>query len=131
MTTIVTALAAGATAGVSGTATEAVKDAYELLKALIRRRFAGRDEARRELEADEVEPGTWRARIGPDLSDSGAAGDEQILVAARELLTATGTATSAGMTISVDTNHGAIGEFTGPVSFDQRTHLPPTAPAAD
>jgi hypothetical protein len=58
---IVAALAAGATAGVSGTATDAVKDAYELLKALIRRRFTGRDTARAALDADEIAPGLWLA----------------------------------------------------------------------
>nr|BFE76214.1 hypothetical protein GCM10020092_095150 [Actinoplanes digitatis] len=84
---IVAALAAGATAGVSGTATDAVKDAYGLLKALIRRRFTGRETARAALEAEETEPGVWQTSIGQDLRDSGAATDEQVLAAARELLT--------------------------------------------
>ena len=39
---IVAALAAGAVAGAQNTATEAVKDAYAGLKALVQRRIAGR-----------------------------------------------------------------------------------------
>jgi hypothetical protein len=87
---IVAALAAGASAGLSGTATEAVGDGYQVLKALIRRRFTGRQEARQALETDETEPGVWQARIGRELADTGAATDEQILAAARDLLTLTG-----------------------------------------
>ncbi|GID96620.1 RIP homotypic interaction motif-containing protein [Amorphoplanes digitatis] len=100
---IVAALAAGATAGVSGTATDAVKDAYGLLKALIRRRFTGRETARAALEAEETEPGVWQTSIGQDLRDSGAATDEQVLAAARELLTLAGAA--GGQTVQVDASH--------------------------
>ncbi|MBM2614120.1 hypothetical protein JIG36_00945 [Actinoplanes sp. LDG1-06] len=131
ITTIVTALAAGAAAGVSGTASDAVKDAYDLLKALLRRRFTGRDAARRELDAEETEPGVWRARIGDDLNESGAAADSQVLTTAQELLTAARASRASRTTINVDTNHGAVGEFSGPITFDQRTQLPPTAPAAE
>ena len=38
------------------------------------------------LQADETEPGMWRVRIGDALTASGAAGDEQVLAAARRLL---------------------------------------------
>jgi hypothetical protein len=130
VTMIATALAAGASAGLSGTASDAVKDGYAVLKALIRRRLTGRDGARRELEADQSEPDVWQARIGDDLRDSGAAGDEQILAAARDLLAAVDSTRTAGMTITVKTNQGAIGKFDAPVTFDQRAQLPPTLPAA-
>ena len=126
--TIVTALAAGAASGVSGTASEAVKDCYEMLKALIRGRFDGRDRARGALDAAETDPGVWRARIGDDLRTSGAAADERVLAVARDLLAA---ADPGRPHIVVGINHGAIGQFSGPVSFDQRTQLPPTSPAAD
>jgi hypothetical protein len=100
---IVAALAVGASAGVSGTATEAIKDAYGGLKALIRRRLIGREQARAALEAEETEPGVWRASIGHDLQESGAAADEQVLSAARELLVLTG---SAGVSLPrVDASH--------------------------
>ncbi|GID95041.1 hypothetical protein ACFQFC_13975 [Amorphoplanes digitatis] len=130
MDVIVAALAAGASAGVSGSAGEAVGDGYRLLKALIWRRFTGRQDARRALDADETEPGVWRARIGPDLVDSGAAEDEQILAAARELLAAAAPDRAARFAVTVDTNEGAIGEFHDTVIFDRRTQLPPIPPAA-
>ncbi|MBU2664042.1 hypothetical protein KOI35_11125 [Actinoplanes bogorensis] len=126
---IVAALAAGASAGVSGTATEAIKDGYTLLKALIRRRFAGRDQARAALEAEETEPGVWQASIGEALEDSGAAIDEHILEAARELLALVEPGRAATFNIS-GTVHGAAGQFNAPVSFDQRTQLPPAPPVA-
>ncbi|MDQ7905931.1 hypothetical protein RB614_15550 [Phytohabitans sp. ZYX-F-186] len=132
MELIVAALAAGATTGVSGAATQAITDTYGLLKQLIKRRFAGRDTAREALEAEETEPGVWQTRIGDDLRTSGAAEDEQILTVARELLALANPKAAATFNIS-GTVHGAVGEFYAPVSFDQRTQapLPPTPPAAD
>lgn len=127
---IVAALAAGASAGVSGTATEAIKDAYGVLKALLRRRFTGRTEARAALEAEETEPGVWQTAIGADLQESGAATDDQILAAARELLALADPGKAAAFNITVGTVHGAAGQFNAPVSFDQRTRLPPPPPAA-
>jgi hypothetical protein len=127
---IVAALAAGASAGMSATATNAVKDLYALLKTLIHRRFTGREDARRELEADQTEPGVWQTRLGQDLHDSGAATDQQILDVARQLLATADPDQAARMNITVDTNHGAIGEFHAPITFDQRSQLPPTPPAA-
>ncbi|WP_326563837.1 hypothetical protein [Micromonospora peucetia] len=127
---IVGALAAGASAGVSGTATEAVKDSYQLLKTSLQRRFTGRAAALEQLAADETEPGVWQARIGQDLHDSGAVADQQILTAARELLALADPARAAQLNITVDTVNGAVGSFHAPVSFDQRTQLPPAPPAA-
>jgi hypothetical protein len=128
---IVAALAAGASAGVSGTATEAVKDAYGVLKALIRRRFAGREQARTALEADETESEVWQARIGDDLRQSGADGDAAILAAAQELLQMADPKTAATIHITGPV-YGAAGQFNAPVSFDQRTQAPPppTPPVA-
>jgi hypothetical protein len=126
---IVAALAAGATAGVSGTASEAVKDGYLVLKSLIRRRFAGRDTARAALEAEQTEPEVWQATIGADLLESGAASDEQILAAARELLAMADPAKAATFNITGTVN-GAAGQFNAPVSFDQRTQYPPAPPVA-
>jgi hypothetical protein len=83
---IVAALAAGAGAGVTNTATAAVQDAYSGLKGLLGRWFGGREEARQALDADEVEPAAWQASIGNDLEVSGAATDDEVLAAARRLL---------------------------------------------
>jgi hypothetical protein len=127
---IVAALAAGASAGVSGTATEAIKDAYGVLKALIRRKFAGRDSARAALDAGVTEAGVWQTSIGQDLQETGAAADEHILSAARDLLALADPATAATFNINMGTVHGAAGQFNAPVSIDQRTQLPPIPPAA-
>ena len=129
---IAAALAAGASAGagVPGNATEAVDHGYGLLKGLIRCYFPGQNRVRRELEADQTDPGVWQARIGQDLHDSGAATDRKVLAAARELLAAADPGRAARMNITVGTVHGAVGVFHGPVTFDQRSQLPPTRPAA-
>ncbi|GAA4456109.1 hypothetical protein [Phytohabitans houttuyneae] len=130
---IVAALAAGASAGITGTASQAITDTYGLLKQLIKRRFAGREQAREALEGEETEPGVWQTRIGDDLRQSGAADDGQILAAARELLALADPRTAATFNIS-GTVHGAVGQFYEQVSFDQRTQTseprPPQDPAA-
>lgn len=87
---IAAALAAGAGAGLTGTASAAVQDAYAGLKDLLRRRVGGPA-----LEADETEPGVWQARLGDALTASGAADDERILAAARQLLALADPALSA------------------------------------
>ncbi|MDR7275714.1 hypothetical protein [Catenuloplanes atrovinosus] len=85
---IAAALAAGAGAGLTQTASDTVRDAYAGLKDLLRRRLG--DRAVPALEADETEPGVWQARLGDALTSSGAAGDEQVVAAARRLLDLTG-----------------------------------------
>lgn len=82
---IAVALAAGAGAGVKDTASLAVRDAYEGLKTLLKRRLT-RPAAVAALDADETEPGVWEAQLGDALTESGAADDEQVLAAARTLL---------------------------------------------
>lgn len=124
---IVAALAAGASAGVTGAATQTITDTYGLLKQLIRRRFGDRGPAREALEAQETEPGLWQALLGDDLRDSGADSDEQILTAARELLALADPGTAATFDIS-GTVYGAVGQFHAPVTFDQRTQGPPGPP---
>ncbi|WCN83823.1 hypothetical protein [Micromonospora sp. LH3U1] len=85
---IVAALGAGATAGLTDTASLAVQDAYAGLKRVLRPWMHG--EARQALEADETEPEVWDARIGQELISSGAAEEEEILAAARRLLAMAG-----------------------------------------
>ncbi|MFC8507349.1 hypothetical protein ACFU3J_10525 [Streptomyces sp. NPDC057411] len=85
---ILAALATGAAAGVSETAGTAVRDAYAGLRDALRRRAGGAaDPATRELlEAEEVEPGLWEARMRGRLEETGADRDEEVLAAARLLL---------------------------------------------
>jgi len=84
---IVAALAAGASAGVSNTATAAVQDAYGALKGLLTQRLSGRDQAQQALQTAETTPGVWQTLLGEHLTASGAADDERVLVAAHRLLT--------------------------------------------
>jgi hypothetical protein len=80
---IAAALAAGASAGLSNTATAAVQDAFNGLKQLLGRRLRGREQA---LEAAETEPGVWAALLGEELTASGATADDEVIEAAERLL---------------------------------------------
>jgi hypothetical protein len=87
LTLIVTALAAGVTAAVKQTSGEAVKDAYQALKGLIRRRMSGNSAAEVALEKHEEKPEVWEAPLKDALSEAGADQDEEIVEAARKLMT--------------------------------------------
>lgn len=83
ITIIVTALAAGAAAGLKPTAEKVVKDAYAGIKALIQRKYARVNlsplEAKPESEAK-------RASVQEDLADAGADGDQELLAQAKVLI---------------------------------------------
>lgn len=84
---IIAALAAGATAGASDSASAMVRDAYEGLRDVLRRRLAGCAEgAVQALDATVADPAVWQARIGDDLTAHGVDRDEEILAAAEHLL---------------------------------------------
>lgn len=128
---IMAALAAGAGAGLTDTASAAVRDAYAGLKDLLKRRVGDHDEkAAQALEADETDPGVWQARIGDALTASGVASDEEVLATARRLLALADPAKAKTFNINVDHNQGAIGEFHGQVTFNQAPPVPPAPPVA-
>lgn len=83
---IVAALAAGAAAGITDTASSAIRDTYVGLKDLLAHRLAGRNQTREALDAHETDHGVWQARLGDDLAASGAATDQRILTAALQML---------------------------------------------
>jgi len=83
---IVSALAAGATAALKETASQAAKDAYAKLKALIQKRFAGKPEAEMALVQHERKPEVWEAPLKDALAETGTDKDEAILQAAEMLL---------------------------------------------
>jgi hypothetical protein len=125
---IVAALAAGASAGVTNTATAAVQDAYLGLKNLLRPRVRG--DARAALDADETEQGVWETRIGEELAASGAADDEQVLAAAMRLLVLSDPAKAATYNITGGTSSGVVGgTFTAPVTIQHGAPIPPGSPA--
>jgi hypothetical protein len=83
---IVAALAAGATAGVSDTASTAVKDAYTGLRELVRRRLAGRAAAEVALAEHESAPEIWHSPLVAELDGAGAGTDEAMVAAAQRVM---------------------------------------------
>lgn len=86
VTLIVTALAAGAAAGLTDAASSAVKNAYDSLKALVRKRLAGRPNGELVLVKHEKNPGTWRAPLAAELDKAGASRDPDLIAAAHALM---------------------------------------------
>lgn len=87
---VLAALAAGGTAGATAAASTAVTDAYQGLKTALGRVFSRARTEPAVLDADEVTPDAWEARLGAALRASGAGDDPEVLAAARALLDLTG-----------------------------------------
>ena len=83
ITIIVTALVAGAAAGLRPMAEEAIKDAYAGIKALIQRKYGDVDLAALEKKPESE---AKRASVTEDLSDAGAGDDAELLEQAKALL---------------------------------------------
>ena len=79
---IIAALVAGA----AKAAGDAAPDAYNGLKALIKRKFAGEPKAEMVLEEHETDPETYEVPLKKKLVEAGADKDEEIIKAAQELL---------------------------------------------
>ena len=73
-------------AGAAKAAGDAAPDAYNGLKALIKRKFAGEPKAEMILEEHEQDPETYEAPLKKKLAEAGADKDEEIIKAAQELL---------------------------------------------
>ena len=86
ITLIVAALTAGATAALQETAGTAIKDAYQGLVALIKEKFGKDPKAAAALEGHAEDPETWQKPLEKAIRQTGAAGDEQIQLAAQKLL---------------------------------------------
>ncbi|MFI1239266.1 hypothetical protein [Nocardia salmonicida] len=82
---VVSAIAAGALAGVGDTASQAVKDAYAGLKGLLSRKYADVDVSPVERKPDSE---SKRNSLVEDLDDAGAAGDVELLAPAQAVLEA-------------------------------------------
>lgn len=85
VTMILAALAAGAAAAAKDTASTAVKEGYEGLKALLKRRFAGDVGSEVALEKYPEAPVVWEKPLEHALEETGAAEDEEIVQAAQAL----------------------------------------------
>jgi hypothetical protein len=102
ITLIVTALAAGAAAGLTDTVSQAVKDAYAGLKGLIARKYTKAAPSVDQLEAA-PESKARRGVVEEDLGKTAAAGDVEVLRQAQALLDAVQKyAPDAARTIGVD-----------------------------
>jgi hypothetical protein len=85
VTLILTALVAGAAAGVEDTASSAVKDAYNGLRGLVQRKLGGRPGGELVLARHEQDPQVWDRPLAQELTAAGA-GDDPALVAAAQAL---------------------------------------------
>ncbi len=83
---VLAALAAGATAATKDTASQAVKDAYAGLKALVKKHFAGKPQAEMALAEYEKDEDTWQKPLQKSLVETGADQDEAIVRQAQQVL---------------------------------------------
>lgn len=83
---IIAALGAGAIAATKDTAGTAVKDAYQGLKALIKKKFESEPKAQMVLEEHETDPETYEAPLKKKLAEAGVDQDAEIIKLAQELL---------------------------------------------
>jgi hypothetical protein len=86
ITMIITALSTGAVAGAQTAATDAFKDAYAGVKALVRRRFQDRPSGETALAKYEAKPEAWRGALEAELVDAHADQDVALVEAAQRLM---------------------------------------------
>jgi hypothetical protein len=86
VTLILTALAAGAALGVKDTASQAVKDAYDGLKTLVKTHFGGRADGELVLARYEEAPETWKDPLAAELVAAGVSDDAALVAAAQALM---------------------------------------------
>lgn len=86
ITIILTALKVGAVAVAKVTADEAIKDAYQSLKALILRKFVGKPKDEMVLDEHEKDSDTWDKPLEKALTEASADKDRGIIEAAQHLM---------------------------------------------
>lgn len=90
ITLIVTALAAGASAGaidaLKDNAKEMARTAYAKLRGLAQKRIAGRPDGELALERHEAAPQKWEAALTDELTAAGAAEDAELVTAAKAFI---------------------------------------------
>lgn len=92
ITLIVTALAAGAALGLKDTTSAAVKDAYDALRELARKRLNGRRDGDLVLDRHAEAPATWQGPLAAELTDAEAGSDVALLAAAAAMMSLADTA---------------------------------------
>ena len=98
------ALTAGAAAGIKDTASAAVTDAYTGLKAIVKRRFAGRPAAELVLANHETDPETWKGSLASELAAVGV--DDELVAASQALMRLVDEAGSQAGKYTVDIQGG-------------------------
>jgi hypothetical protein len=83
---IVTALAVGAASGFKESASAAVMDAYEGLKGLVRKHFAGRRDGGLVLARYAEAPKAWQGPLAAELAAVGADQDQDLVAAAQAVM---------------------------------------------
>jgi hypothetical protein len=83
---VLAALAAGAIAAAKDTASQAIKDAYAGLKALVKKRFVGKPQAEMALTEYEKDPDTWQKPLQKSLVETGADQDEALVRQSQQVL---------------------------------------------
>jgi hypothetical protein len=114
VTLVAAALAAGASAGMTDAASETIKSAYGYLRTLVMRAFAADQLARSALDGYEKDPEVWEKPLKAELAKVDVDRNEEILSAARSLLShADPAGTAAGKyTVTVTGSQGVvIGDF--------------------
>ncbi|MDH3317054.1 MAG: hypothetical protein OEN48_14385 [Betaproteobacteria bacterium] len=86
ISTILAALAAGAVAAAKETAGTAIKDAYEGLKSLIKKKFGDKNLVKAAVDAHASEPQPSEAILRPALKEAAVDQDAELLAAAKALL---------------------------------------------
>jgi uncharacterized protein YfaP (DUF2135 family) len=90
VTLIVTALAAGASAGtleaLKDDVKAAVKRAHANLRGLVKKRLAGRPDGELALERHDSAPQKWESVLAGELTEAGAADDADLVAAAKALM---------------------------------------------
>ena len=100
-TAIVAAITAGATAGVTESAKQAVVDAYEALKALLKKKFGSQSEVVKSIEGLETRPDSSSRKnvLHEEVAAVKADQDTDLLQAAQVLLDRIGAQPSGGQHI--------------------------------
>ncbi len=86
LTLILTALTAGASASIQDTASQAIKDSYNGLKALILRKFSDQPKAQTALDEYRDDPDTYEKPLRKAISTSHLDQDEELLTAAQQVM---------------------------------------------
>jgi len=102
ITLIVTALAAGAAMGITDSTSSAMKEAYAWLKALAKKRLAGRPDAEVLLARHEKAPETWQGPLMAELTVAAANHDRDLVVAAQALMNLVDSAGASAGKYTVD-----------------------------